>query len=517
MTRLVIAAATLVALLVTATPAAATPDGADLTVTVSFDKAEYLAYEGVTATLVVTNNGTAPATGVTLTHETNGPFYPDHWFGFDPASGGATVQPGERVEWPVTVELQNVVDVLSLAVEVHTTNVDTDPANNTASAEAKVTVRTTPVTGTVYRDLDGDKQFDPGEAMKGVSVKGVGGKPVAEFETRSDEAGRFAVPDMPEGHYWLTLGLPTGWQQDDSAYVLAVQESNDVLVRAVRDSSALRGSVTFDKPSYAVGDTIRERVTLTNTGETDLAGVTARCVEGAAPNQLSGRGWGDLVHYDAPGVTVRAGETRTFEFTDVVPPGGRLYGFISLTCWFSTAFKYDDGAASVARAEVPGGRGSSGGVLFEDRDDDAHPDPDEVVPGVKMFATLPDGTPVARAITDATGRFMFSDLPANNYHLRLTGPWRLRDENLRLNVFDGEIMKELPYVVVPGPNRTDPEAPPPPPEVDVTEVPDPQAAPLPRPANLADTGADVVELTVFGVVLLLVGGGLLFVRRRSVP
>lgn len=509
--------ATLVLLLVTAIPAAAAQDaGTDLAVTVSFDKPDYLAHERVTATLVVTNNGTAPAAGVTITHETNGPFYPENWYGFDPANGGATVQPGERVEWSVTVELQTVVDVLRLTVQVNTPDQDTDPANNTASVESTVTTRTTALTGTVYRDLDGDKQFDPGEAMKGVSVKGVGGKPVAEFETRADEAGRFAVPDLPEGNYSLTLGLPAGWQQDESAYVLVVQESHDVLVRALRDSSALRGSVTFDKPSYAVGDTIRERVTLTNTGDTDLAGVTARCVEGAAPNQLSGLGWGDLVHYDAPGVTVRAGETRTFEFTDVVPPGGRLYGFISLTCWFSTAFKYDDGVASVARAEVPGGRGSSGGVLFEDRDNDHHPDPEETVPDIKLFLTRPDGTQVARAVTDATGRFMFTDVPANIYHLRLSGPWRLRDEGLGLPVFDGEIMKELPYMVVSGPNHTDPEAPPPPPEVDVvSEAPAPQAASLPRPANLADTGADVVELTVFGVALLLVGGGLLFVRRRS--
>jgi LPXTG-motif cell wall-anchored protein len=44
----------------------------------------------------------------------------------------------------------------------------------------------------------------------------------------------------------------------------------------------------------------------------------------------------------------------------------------------------------------------------------------------------------------------------------------------------------------------------------------PQAAPSPRPANLADTGADVTELSAIGLLLLLAGAGLLFVRRRSV-
>jgi hypothetical protein len=163
--------------LLSAVPAAAEPAGADLAVTVAFDKPAYLAYERMTATVTVVNNGTAPATGVTLSHESNGPFDPKEWFGLDPSGPGVTIEPGQQVAASATIEMQDVVDVLRLAVEVHTPTQETDTTNNAATAEAPVTVRRTDLNGTLYRDIDGDKQFDPGEALGGVLIEGVGGRP----------------------------------------------------------------------------------------------------------------------------------------------------------------------------------------------------------------------------------------------------------------------------------------------------------------------------------------------------
>lgn len=518
MTRFAAALAVLL-VLVTASPAAATPDGADLTVTVAFDKTEYLSYEEVTVSLVIANNGTAAARGVTFDYQsttTLGPTsWPANWQEFyADAGGGVVVEPGQRIELPATFTMGQLVDVLKVTFEVRTPDQDTDPTNNTATAEAKVTARTADLVGTLYGDRDGDRQFDPGEAMRGVQITSVGG-PTVGISTRTDDAGRFAVPDVIEGSYMLQLGLPAGWKTDESAHIQLRVGGGEALVRAVRDSSALRGQISFDKPSYAVGDTIRERVTLTNTGTTDLAGVTARCVEGAAPNQLSGMGWGDLVHYEAPGVAVRAGETRTFEFTDVVPSGGRLFGFITITCWFSTAFQYYDGPEVTARAEVPGGTGSSGGMLYQDRDHGSDYDADEVVPGVKVFLVNGNGTIASRSVTDAAGHFLFADVPANRYYLRIVGPWQLREgADLQIGVYGGEVMDGLTYAVEPGPTLPDPDTPPPS-TVDVTRAPEPQAAPPPRPAGLADTGVNVVGLTMVGVLLLLVGAGLVLVRRSS--
>ena len=291
--RLVAAAAALMTL-VTGTPAAADPAGADLAVTVAFDKPAYFATDTVNVTVTITNNGTAPATGVTLWSESKNSIDVSHWAAFD--EPGTTVEAGEQVVLPATIDPFHVDEPLRLAVEVRSRTQETDTANNKASVEAPVTVRTTDVNGRLYRDIDGDRQFDAGEELIGVQVEGHGGRPITDFSVRSDDTGRFAARNVPEGRYALTLGLPVGWQTDESQYVEVHPDSGELLVRAVRDSSALRASITFDKPAYAVGDTIRERVTLTNTGKEDLGGVTARCDEGAAPNQLSGLGWGDLVH-----------------------------------------------------------------------------------------------------------------------------------------------------------------------------------------------------------------------------
>ena len=214
-------------------------------------------------------------------------------------------------------------------------------------------------------------------------------------------------------------------------------------------------------------------------------------------------------------MSVRAGETRTWEFTDVVPPGGRLYGFITITCWFSTAFQYYDGPAVLARAEVPGGRGSTGGLLHVDRNNDEQADPTEAAPGITVLLVAADGTTVGRAVTDDAGHFMFANMPANRYFLRLVGQWRLRQgPGVEVGVFDGAVMDNQPFAIEPGPNQLDPDVPRES-TVDIVPVPEPQAAPPRRPADLADTGANVVELTALGVLLLLTGGGLLLVRRRS--
>ena len=517
MTRLAVAIAAIL-ILVTAAPATAQPaEGeADLVVTVAFDKPEYGAADEVRATVTVTNAGTAPARGVTLTAEGNSPFLAQNWGELDPSGGGADLAPGERVQLEPVQRINNLVTVLTLAVTATSPDPDLDPENNRAVAEAPVSVRYVDVTGVLYGDRDGDKQIDPGEPMSGVGVELDGGVPSLVVTGRTDATGRFAFPHVPEGFYTATPGLPAGWQVDGSQALDVRTGAGDFVVRVVRAATSLSGKIAFDRTEYAVGDAVHERVTLTNHGKTDLAGVTARCVEGGAPNTLSGLEWGDLTHYFGAGVTVPAGATRTFDFTAAVPEGGRLYGFITITCWFSTAFKYDDGPSVTARAVVPGGRGSSGGDVLVDRDHDMQVDAGEAVPGVKLFLVDDAGAVVARTVTGANGHFLFTDVPANSYELRLAGPWRLESAaSQRLGVFSDEVVDSAVVRVVPGPFQPDLDAPPVRPS-----IPDPPAPPArqasPRPANLADTGVSVVELSVLGLLLTLTGTALLFVRRREV-
>jgi hypothetical protein len=519
LSRLAVALAALL-MLATAAPAIAEPAGADLTVTVTFDKPAYLAYEEIHATFTVANEGTAPATGVRLYTDGNTGSAREPWGDLEPEGAGATLAPGQRIQVTAWTSLFQMVDVVWMSVEVRTPEPDADPTNNTARVEAPITMRRADLVGTLYGDRDGDKQVDPGEAeaMSGVRIGGTGGTPPTDIDTRTDAAGRFRVPNVPEGTYALDLGLPAGWAQDQSSYVHLTVEGGEALVRVVRDASALRSSITFDKPVYAVGDPVHEHVTLTNTGTTDLVGVTARCDEGAAPNTLSGMRWGDLVHQEASGVTVRAGETRTFDFTDVVPAAGRLFGYVKITCWFGTGFQYYEGPAVIARADVPGGRGAVGGVLYADHDGDDHVDPGEEMPNLKLHLLDGDGRIAGRATTDAAGHFMITDVPANAYLLRLTGPWRFRQTGrVEVSVFDGAVMDGAEFAVEPGPTLLDPDAPPPPPLAKVpppaASPPTPQAAPAPHPDRLADTGANVANLLALG--FLLIALGMCLTRRRS--
>lgn len=506
-------AAAFAALLVlgTAAPAVAEPAGqVDLAVTVAFEKDHYYAADDLTVTVTVTNNGTVPATHAVLGESGTTPFGEYDWGVLSKRGQGVDLAPGESVEVRATQRVAEYLDLLTLTVEVTSAEEEATPADNTATAEATMSKRTGTVTITVYGDRDGDAHFDPGEGLGGVRVDAAD-----RWQGRTDAAGRLVVRDVEEGLYSVSLGLPTGWEPDEPTVVVRAGETESYL-RAVRPSKALRSTITLDKGVYQVGDTIRERVTITNTGKTDLAGVTARCVEGGAPNTLSGLGWGDLVHYLRPGVLIRAGETRVFEFTDVVPPGGRLYGFVTIRCWFSTAFKYDDGPAVNARAEVPGGVGSTGGYLFVDRDDDLVIDAGEPIVGAKLFLVADDGRVASRAMTDARGQFLFRDVVANNYEMRVAGPWRPRhDSSLRVGVFDAATLEGMLYPMVAGPTQPDLDAPRPtapstPPPTQAPPVP--QAAP--RPANLADTGASVVELSALGLLLVGAGTVLLFVRRR---
>ena len=497
-----------------AAPAVADPGTADLAVTVSVDRPSYRVFDELTAVVVVTNTGTAPATGVRVRPDTSYMLFPgEQWGALDQTGPGAVLAPGERLEVRLTSTIDDPDRVQTVGLDVWTEATETDLSDNRAVAEFTVDAAPSDVTGILYGDRDADGVIDPGEVLTGVRVWAPA---IPAFDTRTDAEGRFAARGVPEGRYALEVGLPAGWRVD-GPLVFEVRDGAHAVLRALRDASALRASIEFDRRTYAVGDTVRETVRITNPSDTDVPGVTARCVEGAGPNTLSGLGWGDLVHDVAPGITVRAGETVVFGFSDVVRPGGRLYGFITITCWFGNGFRYDEGPAVVARAEVPGGRGGITGWLFTDRDEDLVVDPGEGVAGLKVFLVADDGTIVARTVTDAGGGFAFLDVAANNYALRLAGPWRIRDAaDPRVGIFADDTIANWLFPVVAGPRQPDLDAPPPGPStVPVTPVdePAPQAAPK-RPANLADTGAEVREMAALGVLLLLAGAALVFVRRR---
>ena len=502
-------ALTAILFFVFATPAAAADGYVDLAVTVTLDKTAYEPGDRVTARLVVTNNGTATAHGVAVRVTGNLYFPESSWVGLS-----ETLEPGwatEALEWvTVPTQLTATVDVTATSSEP-----EHEPADNRMVVEAPLPNAAASVSGVLYGDRDGDEQVDPGEGLSGVELALNRNEwPYLGRTLRTDRDGRFAVPDLVVGSYVVEAGLPAGWESAGRYFAFVAEPgANELTFRAARDLPLpLSASIRFDRDSYAVGDVLREYVTIANHGKADLSGITAYCTGMGNANELSSASWGDLAPNTGAGVTVPAGQTRTFEVTDVVPAGGWEYGHVLLYCEFGVGDEYKNHVSASALATVPGAYGDLEGVLYQDLDDSGV-SYGEGLPNVKLYLADRTGRVAARAVTDARGRFHFAGVPVDSYELRVVGPWRPRDNPAQdVQVYASRVaFVDLP--VLPGATQPDPDAPSPPSTSDISP-PAPMASA--RPANLADTGVSVEELFALGMLLLLTGTALLFVRRREV-
>ena len=502
--------------LVALPPAAlAQQGGVDLTVSATLDKDSYLAGEQVTVTMRVRNDGDGWADGVYV-RPTGNTYVADWEMGGFREGSGEYLGPGEEKSVTFSFEMLSLTrPVIELTVGFP--GADLDPANDRFVLDIPAVLGN--VDGVLYGDKDLDRVVDPGEGLSGVelSLQHEFG-PFDGMVVRSGANGRFVMPEAVAGKYSLYAGLPPGWKLDtapDPAYLHVAPGANTPVLRAVRVvKPPLTASIRFDRATYAVGDVIREHVRLTNTGRADLTGITALCTGMGNENELYGRGWGDLEAYSGAGVPLRAGETREFDFTEVVPQGGFDYGRVQIDCWFATDGDHFSGVRAGTSAAVPGGRGGYGGILHLDLDRDGYQD-GEGLRDVKVYLVGSDGTIAARDVTDAGGRFMFADVPAARYELRFVGPWRFIDHSAEfLQVRAGMSQDYMRFGVLPGASQPDPDAPPP-----AEPGLPPSAGPAPQgkasvPSHLADTGASVRELAGFGFGLLLVGCWLLFLPTR---
>lgn len=434
---------------------------------------------------------------------------------FSPDSPGVRIGPGETREVEITATIRDAyAGVASFDVWFNQID-DANFLNNTYRMSVPMKATRGSFSGVVYGDRNGNRTLDPGERLDHIRVSIAGGVPQSIFSDRTDAQGRFSFPDIPTGRYSVGYDLPAGWVAPPTVVTVDEQDDGDVLFGLERPLfQVLDVSMAFTKSSYAEGETAHLAITMTNNGSAELTGIVAMCMGAGNPNEFHsfGPNWGDLA-MDKQGVTLRPGQTRSFDVLDTVQAGSLLYGFVRADCHFGFGPSPDTERSPFryAEARVPGSTGTASGFVICDRNGDGFTN-GEGLPNTKvvLFDRV-TGEVLARTTTDADGHFVFVDLPAYLYELRVIGPWKPAGaDDHRFEVHGGETLTDQYVFVLPGVEQPDPDAPP----LDNSQPQGDTSAPATTLA-LAATGVDVIDLIIAAFGAFGCGLALMLVRRRA--
>jgi hypothetical protein len=337
-TRIGLSVLTAIACLGLGAPAFADTPTTTLKVDAAFDRTEYASGSFVKLKVTITNTGDAPAEKVIGLFN-----YPPTTFAAnvsdwgDLASGkGAEILPGETRVVNLAGYLYQPVDAVVAQARILSPNrpFQTEPD---FSLNAPVHTATGGWGGHIYGDANQNGTPDVGEGLAAVKVHLSGGVPWAEHITTTDTTGEFSYTNVPTGQYAVYYDLPGGWVLDhrDSNVVVTEGTPGTVTVKAVRPlSDRLHVTVKFARNTYQVGDTVKAKVTLTNSGSTAISGIVSHCNGIGNDNQIgSGPSWGPLA-YNSSGVTVAPGKKAVVNVTDVVPAAAANWGEVVASCAF---------------------------------------------------------------------------------------------------------------------------------------------------------------------------------------
>lgn len=120
------------------------------------------------------------------------------------ASGGTAT-----ITVPVEVrEVTTQAQVLTNSATISTSSLDVEPDNDTNSGD--VSVNSSSISGTVFRDFDADIVLDGGDTgIAGITMTLTGtsfdGQPITATAT-TDPSGNYTFPNLPEGDYQISRG-----------------------------------------------------------------------------------------------------------------------------------------------------------------------------------------------------------------------------------------------------------------------------------------------------------------------
>ncbi len=505
---------------------------ADVRGSLKFHKPSYESHETVRITATVTNFGgkTAertrlmwPLSDVEIANE--------QWGEFGWQAAGIALASGETRTFELTGRITSFYDGKVRSWSMIEWIGSPNPCQCGISGEVPVTQSKGDIAGVVYTDRNRNGQQDAGEAAAGVVVQAGGGVPYSGHEAITDAEGRFSFPGIPSGDHWMSYTLADGWivHNEDEGSRVRVEPGKPVQLTARAErpySESLSATMTLDKDEYRVGEEAKITITLTNSSDRAISGIQAGCNRIGDENQLGGRpsgadtsGWGELLP-PGEGVTVGAGETKTFIATEKVPPAAFDYGVVHVGCDFEPNPGHNsDGPGASDSARVPGGFGSLKAHIAHDRNDNDVIDVGEAVANTRVaLHSYPEGTETVSMVTDANGLADFARVPAGDYRLKVDG-FRFEGEwGGHVRIFAGS-KEEQRFFVVPAPQ---PE-------------PGPGGGASPAPAGgavagtgdsggnggnggtadaLAKTGASVLGLGLVAVLLMAFGIGARAAARR---
>jgi hypothetical protein len=410
-------------------PAEPAEDVADLKVLAAFDKRSYLATDRPRVTVTIENLSDVAAEGV----RGSGGGDLDVWgtWGELATKRGVRIEPHSSRVVELSGRILDATDgTVAFDARVGAER-DANPNDNATFVEVPITAVTGVFAGAVLADVNDDGTIGSGEGLSGVRIT-LSQMGPSGFTQTTDAQGRFSFADIPAGHYVVDYSPPSPWfvsglsgRDFDSLDIDDSGRYANVSITAVQALRQLRVGLKFDRASYAPGDTTSVAVTMVNTSDRDIAGITARCQSfSGSPDLTGGPGWGALAD-GAAGVTVPARGTKVVEVTEAVPAESPRYGYVSAFCFFGPAGHPDRARASgSATAKVPGATAPAKGQLGHDLNHNFIVDEGEQVPGVRIaLADQDTGATVTEADTGTDGRYQTPDVPVGVYELRIIGPW----------------------------------------------------------------------------------------------